>query len=115
MPHWFALQTAEPLPGAGHAWPQLPQFDALVVRSTQLPEHGVSPPPQLEAQPPAEHDSAVAHRLSHLPQFAGSTDVSTQASPHAARPVSHTKPQTFASHEAVPNAGTLHAVSQLPQ
>lgn len=115
MSQWLPEQTAEPFAGTAHALPQPPQFAVFVARSTQLPEHAVSPPPQVNPHPSEEQDSPGAQALPHCPQLAGSTLVSTHEPLHCARPASQTNPQTFDVHTAVPNAGTLQATSHDPQ
>jgi hypothetical protein len=61
MSHWLALQTAAPFAVMPHACPQLPQLEALLVVSAQLPVQLVSPPLQVAEQAPFEQASPGIH------------------------------------------------------
>ena len=78
--HWQPLLTHEP--PVGQALPQLPQFCALLLKSTQdVPQ--VAREPQSTTQAPAEHILPLPQTLPQLPQFAPSLPRSTHTPLHA--------------------------------
>jgi hypothetical protein len=74
---------------AGHAEPQVPQFVASFVKSTQPEPHFDSPIAQAAWHAPFEQVSAVSQTCPHEPQFAASAERSKQPFPHAVFPVAH--------------------------
>jgi hypothetical protein len=75
----------------GQTWPQLPQFAALVLRSTQDPPQLVVPAAQLVTHCPPEQTRPL-HVCPHEPQFVLSLDRSTHAPPHTVRPDMQAQP-----------------------
>jgi hypothetical protein len=78
-PQVEAAHVATAPAGAVHAFPQAPQSVALVVRSTQPPLHGVSPPPHDVAQPLTVQSCELVHAVLQSPQWLESVARSTQA------------------------------------
>jgi len=81
---------------AGQAWPQVPQFAGLLVRSTQ-PVGGqlVRPAPQVVEQIPFEHTVPDGQTLPQLPQFEVSVRKLTHFPAHSFCPAGHSQTQVW--------------------
>jgi len=81
---------------AGQAWPQVPQFAGLLVRSTQ-PVGGqlVSPAPQVVEQIPFEHTVPLGQTFPQLPQFEVSVRKLTHFPAHSFCPTGHSQTQVW--------------------
>jgi hypothetical protein len=69
----------------GQTWPQLPQFAAFVLTSTQDPPQSVVPVVQLVTHCPPEQTRPL-QVCPHVPQFVLSLETSTHAAPQTLRP-----------------------------
>jgi hypothetical protein len=96
-------------PPAGHVVPQAPQLSMLVVSSTHVPLHIVSPVAQPVVQALFTHSSPMVQRLPQPPQLRGSLVGSMHVPPHIVVPVL----QVHALAAQVAPVG--HAVPQAPQ
>jgi hypothetical protein len=70
----------------GHAWPQLPQLRALVLRETHSELHSVWSAGQLETHAPPTHTLSGAHTVPQAPQLLGFASKVAHAPLHIVRP-----------------------------
>jgi hypothetical protein len=70
----------------GHPRPQLPQFAASVLASTQVLPHKVLLSAQVVAHTPSAQTSPVAQRCPHCAQLLASAPSATHTPPHRACP-----------------------------
>jgi hypothetical protein len=84
------------VPGAGHTWPQLPQFCGSVAVAVQTPGLPMPAPQttsvatvQLGPHTPALQGMPIAHAVPHTPQWFGSVIRLAQTPPQAVVPAGH--------------------------
>jgi len=107
--------VAVELVGLLQAMPQPEQFDGSVVVSTQRPRQFVWSAAHDDVQPPFEHTCPSPHALPQPPQFWGSESTSMQSEPHWTKPELQVNAQPPPEQTALPFAGTVQTVPQVPQ
>ncbi len=105
-----ATHAGAPLVTAAQTVPQVPQLVALVVGSTQVPEHDVRPVAQGGAQVPLTQTRPEAQARPHAPQFVASVVSETQAAPQTVCPAGQ-----LTQLPLVQSCVEVHARPQAPQ
>jgi hypothetical protein len=115
MPQAPSAHVREPFVGIGHAFEQLPQWDALVWVSTQALPHFVRPSEQASLHRPRSQTRPPVQATSQPPQFAGSFEVSMQVPSQFENGSSQVTPQTPSVQLGAPFGGIGQLLPHAPQ
>jgi hypothetical protein len=100
------------VPPLGHAVAHVPQWLAVLERSTHAPLQLVVPAGQLDRHWLPAHTPPAGHALPHAPQLFGSVIMSTQTPPQRVSPPAHAAVWQTPLEQVWPDA---HCLPQAPQ